>query len=190
MTKPTLLVTGFNRCGSSLMMKMLDKGGAEVIAENTESYEVSWLADLTTPQAKVVLSQAPGRAIKVLDPHLNFQHLPEGDYIAIVVERDHGEQAKSIVKVMRLVGVLDGSVSEEEERRVLRKVKSGLKADQPRMLEEVRRVTRGRFIRVRFESMLSGEYQPFFTMGFVSSVCEGLDPEAMMDCIQKRGGDS
>lgn len=93
------LVCGFGRCGSSLVMGMLDAGGVPVVGrrpayevgETAVSVATSWLLSLN------------GKAVKVLDPQRVLTHKPTGCRV-IWLERDAREQARSQIKFMRMVG--------------------------------------------------------------------------------------
>ncbi|WP_337846840.1 hypothetical protein [Sphingomonas sp.] len=95
MTRPTVLVAGFGRCGSSLVMQMLHAGGMpcdgtfpdfEAISLHLMSHD-AWIA------------RTRGRAVKVLDPHLYPP--PVGpDYRTIWLTRDPSEQARSALKLI------------------------------------------------------------------------------------------
>ena len=61
----TTIVTGFGRCGSTMLMRMLDAGGMPVVADSRASFE----SELFRVPKPTDWQQYRGRAIKVLDPH-------------------------------------------------------------------------------------------------------------------------
>jgi hypothetical protein len=99
-----VIVAGFGRCGSSLMMQMLEAGGFPCVGrypafEDPESMVLNLRADW--------FQQHQGKAVKILDPHLAgddlFPHIPRR---VIWLDRDPKQQAKSFVKFGRMVGGL------------------------------------------------------------------------------------
>lgn len=91
-------VCGFGRCGSSMMMAMLDAGGLPPIEGSAPvSYELRSL--------EAALDAATYRhAVKLLDAVLHFD-IPAGDWKFIWLDRDHKQQAKSQVKFAEALGV-------------------------------------------------------------------------------------
>lgn len=91
---PVLVVCGFGRCGSSLMMQMLNAGGISTSGRypafedecaNLAAFDIARLAEMR------------GRAVKVLDPHEapSMDHIP---HAAIWIDRNPKQQAKSFAK--------------------------------------------------------------------------------------------
>jgi hypothetical protein len=103
-------VCGFGRCGSSMVMRMLDVGGVPPVAGSAaRSYE------LPSPESTTALGPAEleGRAVKLLDmvlyPELAF---PQADRWKFVwMSRDHTQQARSQVKLLRTLGDLPSMTS-------------------------------------------------------------------------------
>lgn len=100
--KPTLIVAGLGRCGSSLCMQMLNAGGIECLGEYPAfEPEESDAITLTTSR----LYSHAGKAVKCLDPQRADQcSFEEVQRMVIWLDRDTREQAKSIAKFGRLVG--------------------------------------------------------------------------------------
>lgn len=93
------IVSGFGRCGTSMVMQMLAAGGAPVVGTHPD-YEVEEVMFDVLP-----LSWAQGlgdRAVKVLDPR---RHIPpkELETRYIWLDRNPKEQAKSQIKFLRQV---------------------------------------------------------------------------------------
>lgn len=99
-----LIVAGFGRCGSTVMMNMLYSGGLKVIADNYASFEDMRTSDIKKDSKW--LAEAQGKAIKILDLHRIC--LPgEFHYKIIWLKRNYKQQAKSIIKFSNLVTGLD-----------------------------------------------------------------------------------
>ncbi len=86
-----ILICGFGRCGSSLIMQMLKAAGIDVDGtppyyETEKAYDGQWV------------SEQRGRAVKILEPHRHDRNFPDGDYRCIWLDRDHKQQALSHVK--------------------------------------------------------------------------------------------
>lgn len=91
--KPVIVVSGLSRCGTSLVMQMLEAGGIRV----TGQYPAFELDRCAGPCDLAWLSDHSGQAIKVLDPHIH--NWPTGlDLRVIWLDRKYIEQAKSQVK--------------------------------------------------------------------------------------------
>lgn len=110
---PTIGVAGFGRCGSTMIMGMLDAGGIQPVAGTSEaSYEleVDALHALTT--ADVV-----GRSVKILELW-RYGPLPPAEWRIIWLDRDPLEQAKSQTKF--LMSLTPGLLSVTEDEAVRR----------------------------------------------------------------------
>jgi hypothetical protein len=103
MTEEIVAVTGFQRCGSSMTMRMLDAGGFPILEDATPGgYEHPGLiphriADLAT--------LAPGKAVKILEPIYYQDHadgFPDAAWAWIWLDRNPSQQAKSAMTFMRL----------------------------------------------------------------------------------------
>jgi hypothetical protein len=125
--KPTIIVAGLGRCGSTMTMHMLAAAGVPCLgqppgyeaAETRHDVEPSWL-----------LNQG-GSAVKILDPQrvLNFGKnwvQIDEDVKVIWLERRHAEQAKSIAKMLRMVEGLD------PRNRHIKRIHKGLDDDRRR----------------------------------------------------------
>jgi Sulfotransferase domain len=106
MDSPIIIVSGLPRCGTSLMMQMLDHGGMEVVTDNVRT------ADTDNPrgyyefeQAKKIkedatwLKDARGKVFKMVSQLL--YDLPAGErYLVIFMERDMDEMLVSQDKML------------------------------------------------------------------------------------------
>lgn len=119
--KETLIIAGLGRCGTSLTMQMLDRGGFPVMGDYP-SYEGYFNHQLEIKQSTV--DEAAGKALKVIDPHLavaengiNFSNCK-----AIYLTRDLDQQARSQIKMASLMF----SGGPDYSRKRVRAMKSGL----------------------------------------------------------------
>jgi LPS sulfotransferase NodH len=93
--EPIVCVCGFGRCGSTLVMSMLDAGGFPVVSTTKWAYEHPEAE--RDPLRREWLEKCRGRAIKLLDPHLHA--LPPGlSYCFVWLDRNVREQVKSALK--------------------------------------------------------------------------------------------
>jgi tetratricopeptide (TPR) repeat protein len=96
-----VIVSGLPRSGTSLMMQMLDRVGVPVMTDGVRAADVSnergyyeWEAVRQLPQHPEIISQAAGRAVKVISALLPF--LPERHgYKIILMRRPLEEIARS-----------------------------------------------------------------------------------------------
>jgi len=92
-----IIVTGLPRSGTTLMMKMLYKGGVEVVADTRVAFED--IRPTYLPEDSSFLDECDNKAIKVLDP-LRCR-LPYGPhYKFILMKRDPKEVARSQAKFL------------------------------------------------------------------------------------------
>lgn len=140
------VVTGFSRCGTSLMMQMLQAGGYPTFSDHTVSYETDHALEL--PENTTWLKQCEGKAVKILEPQ---SHTPPAglDYRFLWMRRNAREQAKSQLKFMRLVGGFDMPSS----RSQVLAMAAGIKRDTPAALALLRGL--GRTMVVEFEELLA-----------------------------------
>jgi hypothetical protein len=105
---PVILVEGFGRCGSSMVMQMLNAGGITTVGE-APSYEDRRVLDRDFSTRDVFYRACHGKAVKCLDPH-RFPPPPELDAVIIWLDRNTVEQAKSAIKLMNFL--MPGCVSD------------------------------------------------------------------------------
>lgn len=89
------VVTGLPRSGTTLMMRMLYRGGLQVVCENKTAFE-----DVRTVQKSIpieLMLECDNKAIKILDP---LRHRPpyEPHYRFILMTRDPKELLRSHAK--------------------------------------------------------------------------------------------
>lgn len=100
--EPIVVVTGFGRCGTSMVMKMLHAGGVEPYAEPGNigsSYETEDLYRL--PEDHGWLAGCRGKAVKVLEPHRCRPPRKIHPYRFVLILRNPLQQAKSQAKLLR-----------------------------------------------------------------------------------------
>lgn len=171
-----VLVAGLGRCGSTAMMKAIDATGYPVFGSPPSYEDDRALKALLGPP-----SLSGPIAMKWLDPHLDENRIPPGDYRGIFLTRDHHEQARSM---LRFTGT-------PENRQSVRAVSRGLARDEPKARSMVRLMTRGQFVTVRFEDMVR---EPMWAMRLAALILSpdlpGRSPEpiayAMADAIHVR----
>jgi hypothetical protein len=138
--KPIIVVSGLPRSGTSMMMKMLEVGGLELVTDelrgadedNPQGYfEFEEVKQLPAGNA-AWLSGAQGKAVKIVSALL--EHLPsEFSYKVIFMEREIGETLASQQKMLERrseVSRQDDLEMENQFRRHLAAVKPWL-ARQP-----------------------------------------------------------
>ncbi len=103
--KPTLFVAGLGRCGTSLVLQMLDAAGMKCAGKYPD-FEPVEMKSFSKPVDTSWLKSNAGSAIKWLDPHKVRVATSEIDASVIWMHRDHHQQAKSQAKFMEaLLGV-------------------------------------------------------------------------------------
>lgn len=140
-----LLVCGLSRCGSSLMMQILQELG---IPWTHGSRVVSGEIEGVPPYTDELWEQSKGKAIKVLDPHTH--PLPE-KFDVIVMLRDHTQQAKSIVKW----GKTFFPETVQDDPKVVRSIRDGLMVAEEGMRNAI---SRGRGFLVKFEDVINNPF--------------------------------
>lgn len=142
------VVAGLTRSGTSLMMQILDAAGVP-LADGTgyPAYEVEWNLHPTAAD----LAACEDRAVKLLDLHLvGDAGLPPGAYQFIWMRRDPTEQARSMLKFMRAMGV---QVPRNPPARLVRSIVT----DSERALQWIPR--RGQTLHVAFEALIDNPEQ-------------------------------
>lgn len=144
----TVMVCGHGRCGSSLVMQMLQAGGFPVFGEYPafEPEEVGF-----DRNSDILLSLISGRAAKILDP----QYTQWGDLSNVFVvwmDRDRNEQARSHVKLLRTLGQMEVSDS------VVRSMSQGYGKDTSKALNRLS-ASGAHVMRMTFEFLLSNPYE-------------------------------
>ncbi len=146
---PTITyVCGFGRCGTSLVMQMLEAGGMPVTGPwpSFEDEHTLKVMDGGEISADWLASKA-GHAVKVLDPHRGT--IPRGPCRAIWLDRDPDEQAKSQAKFLETT--IHISIGREERRRLAKSYRD----DRPAAFKVLRAAGARQILELRFEELLS-----------------------------------
>ena len=159
------VVSGLARCGTSLVMKMLDVGGMGVFADNNQSYETHLTSYL--PLNFAWLDKCENKAIKILDPHI-FTPPRTYQYRFIWMRRNFREQAKSQLKFLK-------ALMFPTQRADLSRFVKRLKHDTPKCLSILRQ--RGPVLVCCFEDVIK---KPDVEANRISKFCGGLNVDAMI----------
>lgn len=175
-----ILVCGFGRCGSSLMMQMLHCGGVRCVGEWPSFEDVKATAMGGTIEDPAWVEGHAHHAAKLLDP----QHftVPAGNHYVIWLDRDGVQQGKSQAKFLRLLsGIPTGA-------REARAFAASYAKDRPFAMRSLRKAmaTARPILSIRFEQLLNPSH------ALVSSIRDYLDrPEldihAMAAAVRPRG---
>ncbi len=179
MQAPTIIVAGLGRCGSSLVMQMLDAAGAPCVGIWPDfEDEVSILRDLKDVDVqRAFYTTCKGRAVKLLDPHLNQP--PIGlDYRNIFLSRNPAEQAKSMLKLLGMTN----------NRRARKAMEQAVRTDEALARQAMTKIGDGRYLNIPFENLI---HDPEHTAGVIADwvrVWRGqpLDVGAMARCVRRR----
>jgi len=143
-SRPWVIVAGFGRCGSSLVMQMLQAAGVPCIG-GFPDFEVPEVC--ACPVRMEWLNHYPEYAFKLLDPHRCT--LPkELSACAIWLNRDTEEQAKSQVKFISLMMPGLPAIS----RRHLKEWEKSLRNDKRAAIGTISRFP---YIELSFESLVT-----------------------------------
>ncbi len=125
---PIVVVSGLPRSGTSMMMKMLEAGGVEIMSDgervadvgNPKGYfEFERIKDLEKETDKSYLRQGRGKAVKVIS--FLIKDLPDdNDYQVIFMRRDLDEVLSSQDKMIERLGTTDTSADAEAMKEAYR----------------------------------------------------------------------
>lgn len=160
-----VIVSGFGRCGSSLVMQMLQAGGFKVSGEYP-AFEVEAYSNGGPPP--------PSGASKILDLHRNPP--PGGPYRWIWLDRNPVEQAKSQAKFLRSICGL--TVHRSEVKAIARSY-----AGDRRTGFAVMKRLGGPVLLMTFEELVS---RPLVSAEKIAAFVGGLDPEKMARVVRPR----
>lgn len=126
MSLPTIGVCGFGRCGSSMIMAMLDAGGVPPVVGSAErSYELPNLEGLVD----LTYDDLEGRAVKLLDAIGHYSMPKAYDWRMIWLDRNHRHQAKSFAKFVRALGLVPEGTTLD-----LGAIRRSYEVDRPKMV--------------------------------------------------------
>jgi hypothetical protein len=179
MPAPTIIVAGLGRCGSSLVMQMLAAAGAPCVGTYPDFEDaVSVLLDPKDIEGqRAFYEAAKGRAVKLLDPHLN--NPPIGlDYRNIFLSRNSAEQAKSMLKLLGMAN----------NRKARKAMEQAVRNDEARARLAMTKIGDGRYLNIPFENLI---HDPEHTAGVIADWVrtwrgQPLDVEKMARCVRRR----
>jgi hypothetical protein len=169
------IVSGFGRCGSSLVMQMLEAGGMPMVGR-FPAFE-----DDHTSVARVVIDPEwmglqDGRAVKILDPH-EIQ-IPAGDYRVIWCSREYAEQARSQVKFAAMMMGLHPT------RESVRAFMRSYVRDKPKAIKKlIALAPKPGILDLHFEDILS---DPLGAATELAQYCGLGDPQNMASVVKQR----
>lgn len=173
--KPIIIVAGFGRCGSSLVMQMLEAGGIPVTG--------AWPA-FEDQHANITdggtidptwLDTIPGHAIKVLDPQNGT--IPKRDYLCIWCSRDQMEQARSQVKFLTGLSGLRG------DREMVRKLAASFGRDKKPAIRTLLNAGVPSILEIRFENLIS---TPIVEASKIADYVGAPDVWKMAEAVRQR----
>lgn len=172
-SKETIIVAGLGRCGSSLVMQMLNAAGIPTTGEYP-SFEDDRVNLLSTES--LWSGEFKGRAVKILDPHRRDLHL--NGCRVIWLRRNERQQARSIVKFF------EAATGREciQNRSALRKLERSL-VDDAQACKRVLRANKGPWMELSFEDLI---LKPQAAAQRLAEFTGG-DAETMAAVVRKRG---
>lgn len=145
-----VIVSGFGRCGSSLVMRMLHAGGINPICDLGNignSYESTATLELIHGGSTDWFAQQHGRSLKVLDLHR--RDWPDSFQFRVIwLDRDPTDQSKSAAGFYRGAGMPNG----ERPGVVAARFRKMYKRDRP---EVMRRIGSRPLLRVAFAQLIN-----------------------------------
>lgn len=178
--QPILFVAGLGRCGTTMAMHMLWRGGFPV-AGLPPGFEVDQM-HLGGVDKKWLIDQS-GRAVKWIDPPNAIVSRSDllVEPVIIVMARDVKEQAKSQIKMSRIMGA-----PVTADRNTLRAMTRSIVDDTTRMERQLWRL--GGFYKIRFERVLAEPRTAAIEIASVVAVNFGinLDTCAMASVVLAR----
>jgi hypothetical protein len=168
-------VCGFGRCGSTMVMAMLDAGGCPpVIGSKSGSYEVSDVS---------VAMQWPahrysGRAIKLLDGIKHYPLTTKPNWRFVWIDRDIHQQARSTAKFF---GAIAGLSFDDDG---LRRLADSYVADRPSVRASYQSM--GSVLTLSYEAVLAN---PLQAADDLAQLIPGLDAKAAASVVHPRASE-
>jgi hypothetical protein len=177
------VVSGLPRSGTSMMMKMLEAGGMQILTDNLRAadennpkgyYEYERVKKLKEGDVAWV-ETAQGKAVKVVSALL--EHLPANyQYKVIFMRRDMNEILASQKKMLSVMGQSNGDVTDEQLASIYQKHLArteGWLARQPNI----------NVIYINYNSMINDPTT--YLLQVQSFLSGGLDTEKMRSVIDR-----
>ena len=176
---PIIVVSGLPRSGTSLMMKMLEAAGLELLVDDVRQadednpkgyYELEAVKQMKTG-ATDWLAGASGKAVKIVVPLL--RHLPESyTYKVLFMRRAMPEVLASQKKMLERRGKETDAVSDEMLAKIFEKQLVGTQ-------KWMRASSNIEVLEVAFTDLLAGSSQAF------SSIAELLEMDLDLTAMQR-----
>lgn len=145
--RPTIIVAGLGRCGTTMLMQMLASAGVPTVGAAPD-WEDAGNVDLLDNQPHAWREAIQGRAVKVLDAQRYA--LPELTGAKLIwMVRDPREQARSMLK---LVGSMFGAV--KQDRASVRALTKSINRDTVSAVRALDDAVGGTGIALKFENVL------------------------------------
>lgn len=184
MTAPTILICGSGRCGSTLLMTMLDIAGIPCVGERPD-FECLDTVQLAKTDYDVFERRITGKAVKLIDPHLlPLRPMPEAHVIWL--KRNPVQQARSM---MKLAAEFVGRSAIDDSRRGRRAMTKNLRTEAKRVPDLLSRYVQPKTMSaVDFETIIQNPGP------FARALCDyvGISQEkasAMARCVVDRETD-
>ncbi len=126
--EPIVVVSGLPRSGTSMLMKMLDAGGMEIMTDSERSadidnpkgyFEYERIKDLEKESDKSYVREGRGKVLKVIS--FLIKDLPDdNDYRVILMRRSLDEVLASQNKMIQRLGTEDSTAAEEAMKEAYR----------------------------------------------------------------------
>lgn len=181
MSDTITIVSGFGRCGSSLVMQMLHAGGMPTTGR-APSFEAPECGGVFLAGGELDarwLASARGHAIKILDPHRG--RIPRIECRVIWLDRDRAEQAKSQAKFFSII------VGMPVTREMRRRFAQSYLDDKPKAVRSLLAAGAPSIFALRFEDVLR---DPRNAADEINRYCgENLDAEKMASVVRRRSSE-
>jgi len=168
---PIIIVAGFGRCGSSLVMQMLEAGG-QAVTGDWPAFELSSSFDLSLEW----LQSHDDHAVKVLDPH--EYPLPRGpQYKTIWLDRNTKHQSNSLAKF------LNATTGQTFTKGHIKRIIRAYIKDRPKAMTVLRNIG-SKVLSLQFEDLIT---KPRWAAERIAAFVGGLNIEPMVNVVLPRG---
>ncbi len=126
--EPIVVVSGLPRSGTSMLMKMLESGGMEILTDSERAadidnpkgyFEYERVKDLEKETDKSYVREGRGKVLKVIS--FLIKDLPDdNDYRVIFMRRDLDEVLASQNKMIQRLGTTDTTATEDAMKEAYR----------------------------------------------------------------------
>jgi len=126
--EPIVVVSGLPRSGTSMLMKMLDAGGMQIMTDSERAadidnpkgyFEYERIKNLENESDKSYVREGRGKVLKVIS--FLIKDLPDdNDYRVIFMRRDLDEVLASQNKMIQRLGTSDSTAAEEAMKEAYR----------------------------------------------------------------------